>query len=69
MDQRPISTSLNVLKEENKEKSETKTDPFHIETQDGMFMYRHVLVADDSCLFNTIGLALKNSLSMSHELR
>ena len=31
-------------------------------TSEGMFMYRRIIKADDSCLFNSIGLALHNSI-------
>ncbi|CDW86261.1 ubiquitin thioesterase otu1 [Stylonychia lemnae] len=44
-------------------------DNYVITTSDGMFMYRRIIKADDSCLFNCIGLALKCSLNESSKLR
>lgn len=40
-----------------------------IPTSDGMYMYRRIIKADDSCLFNSIGLALHNSLNEAFLLR
>ena len=44
-------------------------DEYKIQANDDSFMYRRIIKADDSCLFNSIALALKNSLSLSNDLR
>ena len=33
-------------------------DEFKVKTADGAFVYRKIIEANDSCLFNSIGLAL-----------
>ena len=44
-------------------------DDLKVTTHDGFYMQRRIIQANDSCLFNAIGLGVKGSLSMSNELR
>lgn len=44
-------------------------DEFKVSTKDGGIMYRRIIEANDSCLFNSLGLALRNSLQSAKEQR
>jgi hypothetical protein len=46
-----------------------KVDEFKVATSDGAFMYRRIIEANDSCLFNSLGFALSRSLSLAPQLR
>jgi hypothetical protein len=46
-----------------------KQDDFKITSSDGAFMYRRIIEANDSCLFNSLGFALKGTLSSANEQR
>ena len=51
------------------EEEKVPLDDLKIEINDSYWMYRRIIQANDSCLFNSIGLALKGSLAFSKELR
>jgi hypothetical protein len=40
-----------------------------VTNNEGALIYRRIIEANDSCLFNSLGLALKNSLKLAPELR
>ncbi len=40
-----------------------------MQTSDGFYMYRRIIEANDSCLFNALGLALRGSLTIANDLR
>lgn len=44
-------------------------DEFKVTNNEGAYIYRRIIEANDSCLFNSLGLALKNSLMLASEMR
>lgn len=49
---------------------EPKMDDFKVPSSDGAFVYRRIIEANDSCLFNSLGFALRGtSLSTANEQR
>ncbi len=64
-----MSAGNEEIKHEVIHKDETNKippiDSFKITNSDGSIMYRRIIEANDSCLFNAIGLSLMNSLNES----